>query len=444
MPGRFDVLREPEREPERGPSRGRGRDRERSPESPGPGEPTLSEVMAWMDVLMAHFPGLATKNDISSLGAHFEAEFKGVNQDIKQLQSDRDDVRSRLAWAETQNAALRAQLQQANDRDSWDTYRARGQIVVKVDSGTTLQDVQKALFSFSLTPTSQRAMPPGQQALFALVFSSPADAERARQYLRNGSGLAVFVRMMLTRREQDFHQHVTVCLAEMLKELGRYAVNIDGTTLWVRNPARPAAPAKLETRSFTTGTLHASLADPRLVSFLAQLATPPAAGGPAGGRGGGQPGGRPKQQQPGQTAPGAAGAQQPRPAAAAQGAAAGAATATATAATAEAAAAAWSSCACGARTPLASGATTAPPPPAAPSRRRPCCTPTPARRMRTIAQSGTLASTTPTCFWMAASGGMTRFPSLLTCLLLSRCPASGPWPACGSARPPSKPTCSWG
>jgi hypothetical protein len=125
MPGRFDVLREPEREPERGPSRGRGRDRDRSPGSQGPGEPTLSEVMARLDVLMAHCPDLATKNDISSMGAHFEAEFKGVKQDIKQLQSDRDDVRNRLAWAETQNAALRAQLQQANDRDSWDdTYRA--------------------------------------------------------------------------------------------------------------------------------------------------------------------------------------------------------------------------------------------------------------------------------------------------------------------------------
>jgi hypothetical protein len=68
----------------------------------------------------------------------------------------------------------------------------------------------------------------------------------------------------------------------------------------------------------------------------------------------------------------------------------------------------------------------------------------PARRMRTIARSGTLASTTPTYFWMAARGGMTRCPSLLTCLHLSRCPASGPWPAYGSAKPPSKPTCSWG
>jgi hypothetical protein len=292
--------------------------------------------MARLDVLMAHFPGLATKNDISSLGAHFEAEFKGVQQDIKQLQSDRDDVHSRLAWAETQNAALRAQLQQANDRDSWDeTYRARSQIVVKLLNGTTLQDVQKALVSVSLTPTSQRAMPPGQQTLLALAFSSPTDAERARQYLRNSNGLVASARTMLTRREQDFHRNVTVRLAEMLKELGRYAVNIDGTTLWVRDPARPAAPAKLETRSFTTGTLPASLANPRLVSFLAQLATPPAAGGPGGGRGRGQPGGRPHQQQPSQTAPGAAGAQQPPPAVAAEGAAAAA---TATAATAKAAA----------------------------------------------------------------------------------------------------------
>jgi hypothetical protein len=41
-------------------------------------------------------------------------------------------------------------------------------------------------------------------------------------------------------------------------------------------------------------------------------------------------------------------------------------------------------------------------------------------------------------------GGMKCCPSLLPCLLLSRCPATGPWPAYGVARRPSKPTCSWG
>jgi hypothetical protein len=55
------------------------------------------------------------------------------------------------------------------------------------------------------------------------------------------------------------------------RELGGYTANVDGTDLWVRNPARPDTSAKLDTTQFTAATLPDGLADMVTAAGLASM-----------------------------------------------------------------------------------------------------------------------------------------------------------------------------